>query len=347
MFAPLVAPHDPDALGTPFETPSLDHPLGTDHLGRDTFSRIIYGAQVSLRSGFQIVGIALIFAVPLGLLAGFRGGGVDVTLMRVMDGLASFPPLVLALAVVGMLGAGLQNAILAISFVMIPGFARLMRAQTLAVREETFIEASHSMGTTPGPHPAQARSCPTSRRRSSWRRRSPIGFALIAEAQLSLLGFGVQRPTSSWGTMIQDARLELSEHPWQVFIPSLALVFTILAFNTLGDGIRDALGLGMPKGKQRIKGRLGLTTVTRPADQAPPPASDRLLSVVRPLGRVPHRERARHRRRPRELRRRRRRGRGAGGRIRLGQDGLVAGGDATGRVASRSDHERLGALRRP
>ena len=144
------------ARGTPFETPSLDHPFGTDHNGRDTFSRIVYGAQVSLRSGFQIVGVALLIAVPLGLLAGFRGGGTDVTLMRIMDGLASFPPLVLALAVVGVLGAGLENAILAISLVMIPGFARLTRAQTLAVREETFIEASHSMGTTPGSHPAQA-----------------------------------------------------------------------------------------------------------------------------------------------------------------------------------------------
>ena len=121
-----------------------------------------------------------------------------------------------------------------------------------------------------------------------------IGFALIAEAQLSLLGFGVQRPTSSWGTMIQDARLELSEHPWQVFIPSLALVFTILAFNTLGDGIRDALGLGLPKGKQRDQGP------PRPHDRHAPgrpgpaaAATDRAPVGVGPLGRVPHRERAR------------------------------------------------------
>ena len=278
VFAPLVAPHDPDALGQPFDTPSLDHPLGTDHLGRDTFSRIIYGAQVSLRSGFQIVGVALLIAVPLGLLAGFRGGGTDVTLMRIMDGLASFPPLVLALAVVGMLGAGLQNAVLAISLVMIPGFTRLIRAQTLAVREETFIEASHAMGTKPG-RIRRKRVLPNVASPLIVAASLAIGFALIAEAQLSLLGFGVQRPTSSWGTMIQDARLELSSHPWQVFIPSLALVFTILAFNTLGDGIRDSLGLGMAKGKQRMKGRLGLTTVNRPADTPVPAPSDDLLSV--------------------------------------------------------------------
>jgi peptide/nickel transport system permease protein len=277
IFASLIAPHDPDALGTPFETPSLDHPFGTDHNGRDTFSRVVYGAQVSLRSGFQIVGLALLVAVPLGLLAGFRGGGTDVTLMRIMDGLSAFPPLVLALAVVGVLGADLQNAILAISLVMIPGFARLARAQTLAVREETFVEASHSMGTRPG-RIRRKRVLPNVASPLIVAVSLAIGFALIAEAQLSLLGYGVQRPTSSWGSMIQDARLYLSEHPWQVYVPSLALVFTILAFNTLGDGIRDALGLGLPKGKQRIKGRLGLTTVTRDAP-SPAPATDRLLEV--------------------------------------------------------------------
>ena len=279
VFASLIAPHDPDALGTPFETPSLDHPLGTDHNGRDTFSRVVYGAQVSLRSGFQIVGVALLIAVPLGLLAGFRGGGTDVTLMRVMDGLSAFPPLVLALAVVGVLGAQLENAILAISLVMIPGFARLTRAQTLAVREETFIEASHSMGTRPG-RIRRKRVLPNVASPLIVAVSLAIGFALIAEAQLSLLGYGVQRPTSSWGTMMQDGRLYLNEHPWQVFIPSLALVLTILAFNTLGDGIRDALGLGLAKGKQRIKGRLGITTVTRSADHVPPDATDRLLEVT-------------------------------------------------------------------
>ncbi len=277
--ASWVAPHDPSDISiNPFADASWDHPFGTDHLGRDTLSRILYGAQVSLRSGFQIVGIALLFAIPLGLFAGFRGGGADVTVMRIMDGLAAFPPLVLALAVVGMLGAGLQNAILAVSLVMIPGFTRLIRAQTLAVREETFIEASRSMGTKPG--------------WIRWRRVLPnvasplivaaslaIGFALIAEAQLSLLGYGVQRPTASWGSMIQDARLELHEHPWQVFVPSLALVFTILAFNTLGDGIRDALGLGLPKGKQQVKGRLGITTVTRAGAPPAPAATDDLLVV--------------------------------------------------------------------
>ena len=258
---------------------------------------------MSLRSGFQIVGLALLVAIPLGLLAGFRGGGVDITLMRIMDGLASFPPLVLALAVVGMLGAGLENAILAISIVMIPGFTRLLRAQTLAVREETFIEASHAMGTKPG-RIRRKRILPNVASPLIVSVSLAIGFALIAEAQLSLLGYGVQRPTSSWGTMIEDARLELFDHPWQVFIPSFVLVLTILAFNTLGDGIRDALGLGLPKGKQRVKGHLGITTVARPVGTAPPALARRPAHRVGPLGGVLHRVGARHRRRPRELRRR-------------------------------------------
>jgi peptide/nickel transport system permease protein len=283
FLAPLLLQNPSTIAADKFQKPTWGHPLGTDYLGRDTLARIAYGAQVSLRSGFQIVGIALLIAVPVGLLSGFRGGGLDFTIMRVLEGLASFPPLVLALAVVGLLGAGLQNAILAISLVMIPGFARLIRAQTLAVREETFIEASRAMGTRAG--------------RIRWQRVLPnvaspmivavslaIGFALIAEAQLSVLGYGVQKPTASWGGMIQDARIDLLQHPWQVFIPSLALVFTILAFNTLGDGIRDALGMGLPKGKQAMKGRLGVTTVeTDRAPVAPDPSAsselDSLLSV--------------------------------------------------------------------
>ena len=292
VFASLVAPHDPDALGTPFETPSLDHPLGTDHNGRDTFSRIVYGGQVSLRSGFQIVGLAALIAVPLGLLAGFRGGGTDVTLMRIMDGLSSFPPLVLALAVAGVLGADLENAILAISLVMIPGFARLTRAQTLAVREETFIEASHSMGTRAGPDPAQAR--PAQRRVAAHRRgvarhrvradrRGPAEPARLrrATAEVELGRDDPGRPPVPQRAPVAGVR------------PGLALVFTVLAFNTLGDGIRDALGLGMPKGKQRIKGRLGLTTVTRPADQAAAAGVRPAARGHRPVGRVPHRRRGR------------------------------------------------------
>jgi peptide/nickel transport system permease protein len=269
LLAPLVAPHDPNQLtvARPFSGPSWSTPLGTDSLGRDTLSRILYGARVSLSSGFEIVIVALIFAIPIGLLAGFRGRGTDNVLMRIMDGLASFPPLVLALAVVGVLGPGLENAVLAISIVVIPGFARLIRAQTLAVRQETFIEASRSMGTKPG-RVRRKRVLPNVASPLIVGVSLAIGGALIAEASLSLLGFGATPGEPSWGSMIQQGRSFVYNHPWQVFVPSIALALTILAFNTFGDGIRDALGLGLPKGKQAIKGRLGLTTVQRTADDA-------------------------------------------------------------------------------
>ncbi len=282
VFAPLVVPHRPDDIGIaePFSTSSFQTPFGADNLGRDVFSRIIYGARVSLSSGFEIVFLALLAAVPIGLLAGFRGGRTDNLLMRLMDALASFPPLVLALAVVAFLGPGLQNAVLAIAIVVIPGFARLIRAQTLAVRQETFIEASRAMGTKPG-RIRRKRILPNVASPLIVAVSLAMGAALLAEAGLSMLGYGVSPSKPSWGSMIQAGRGHIYEHPWQVFVPSLALVFTILAFNILGDGVRDALGLGLPKGNQKIKGRLGLTTVTRPEGQPEPsPATeDALLRV--------------------------------------------------------------------
>ena len=281
VFAPLVVPHSPDNIGVapPFSKPSLNTPFGTDNLGRDVFSRIIYGARISLSSGFEIVFLALLAAVPIGLLAGFRGGGTDNLLMRLMDALASFPPLVLALAVVAILGPGLRNAVLAIAIVVIPGFARLVRAQTLAVRQETFIEASRSMGTKPG-RIRRKRVLPNVASPLIVAVSLAMGAALIAEASLSLLGYGVEPSKPSWGAMIEQGRSFIYDHPWQVFVPSLALAITILAFNILGDGLRDALGLGLPKGKRTIKGRLGLTTVDRPDDEPQPPTA----STVVPIG---------------------------------------------------------------
>jgi peptide/nickel transport system permease protein len=269
VFAPLVVPHSPDDIGVapPFSGPSLDTPFGTDSLGRDVFSRIIYSARISLASGFEIVFLALLAAVPIGLLAGFRGGGTDNLLMRLMDALASFPPLVLALAVVAILGRGLMNAVIAIAIVVIPGFARLVRAQTLAVRQETFIEASRSMGTKPG-RIRRTRVLPNVASPLIVAVSLAMGAALVAEASLSLLGYGVEPSKPSWGAMIEQGRSFIYEHPWQVFVPSLALAITILAFNTLGDGVRDALGLGLPKGKRTIRGRLGLTTVDRRDDES-------------------------------------------------------------------------------
>ena len=270
IFAPLVATHDPAelAVGKPFSGPAAAHWLGTDDLGRDLWSRLVYGARVSMKTGLQIIVLALAASVPIGLFSGYRGGKVDNVIMRIMDALSSVPALVLALAIVGVLGPGLTNASIAIAIAVTPGFVRFVRGQTLAVRQETFVEASHSLGT---------------RERTILRKRilpnvaSPLivtvalasGAVLIAESGLSLLGLGSQPPESSWGSMLQRGYQVILTHPWQVIVPGTALALTVLAFNLLGDGLRDALGLGVPKAVG-LRGRLGLTTVGDRSD--PPPA---------------------------------------------------------------------------
>jgi peptide/nickel transport system permease protein len=241
IFAPWLGTVDPTALAPAKRTrpPSADFWFGTDALGHDLYSRVLYGARVSLTVGLSVAVLASLAGLAIGLVSGFVRWA-DGIIMRIMDGLASFPPLVLALAVVGILGPGLENAVLAIAIVVIPGFARLIRAQTLAVRQETFIEASRSMGTKPG-RVRRKRVLPNVASPLIVGVSLAIGGALIAEASLSLLGFGATPGEPSWGSMIQQGRSFVYNHPWQVFVPSIALALTILAFNTFGDGIRDAL----------------------------------------------------------------------------------------------------------
>jgi peptide/nickel transport system permease protein len=269
VFAPLIAPHDPNAnfVGDSFDGPNSNTWLGTDDLGRDLFSRLVFGARVSMRTGLLIIMLALAIALPLGLIAGYRSGWVDNVIMRVMDALSSIPALVLALAVVAMLGPGLDKIIFALGPVIAPGYVRLIRAQALAVREETFIEASHSLGTAERKILIQ-RMLPNV--------ASPLivavaissGGVLIAEAGLAILGFGVLPPDASWGAMLQRGYGTIRSEPWQILIPGFTLAATVLAFNTIGDGLRDAMGLGVPK-VTGLKGRLGLTTVTAPARPQP------------------------------------------------------------------------------
>jgi len=265
ILAPLVAPHDPAAQGIapPFSGPAPGHLLGTDDLGRDTFSRLVFAARASLGVGLMVIGIALVLSIPIGLLAGYRGGRVDNLIMRAMDALASLPALVLALAVVGILGPSLTNAAIAIAVAMVPGFVRMIRAQSLAVREETFIEASRSLG-TPVPTVLRKRLLPNVASPLIVATTLGLGVALLAEAGLSLLGFGVQPPDASWGAMLQQGRAVMFVNPWQVYIPGAILALTILAFNTFGDGVRDAVGMGRAKGKAAVKGQLGITTTSVP-----------------------------------------------------------------------------------
>ncbi len=242
ILAPLVAPQNPNTLTTSINAgPSTAHWLGTDDVGRDILSRLIYGARISMQVSFQVVLFALLAAVPLALLAGYRGRWAGSLIMRMMDALFCFPPLTLALAVSALLGAGVFTISIAIAIVFVPGFVRIIRAQVLAVREETYVEAARSIGSGTGR---------ILRRHVLLNVMSPLtvqvaisfGYALLAEAGLSFLGFGVQSPQASWGTMLQSAYQFVLAKPWPMIPPGLAIVFTVLAFNLVGDGLRDALG---------------------------------------------------------------------------------------------------------
>lgn len=243
VFAHWVAPMDPLAqdLAHINQPPSSAHWLGTDDVGRDILSRIIYGARVSLIAGVSSVLLAMVVAVPIGLLAGYVGGFVDTVVMRLSDALQTLPALVLALTLSAVMGPGLRNATLALAIVFLPTFLRLTRGQVLAVREETFVEASRSIGTS---------SLFIVRRRILHNIASPLivqaavsmGFALLAEAALSFLGLGVQPPAASWGRMLATSYSYVYTAGWQVFMPGIAIVVTVLALTVFADALRDSLG---------------------------------------------------------------------------------------------------------
>ena len=278
-FAPLVVSHGPNAqdLAHPFAGWSGTHWLGTDDLGRDVFARLVYGARISLRVSFEVVGLALVVAIPLGVVAGYVGGAVDYLLMRLVDIGLSFPALVLALAVVSVLGGGVNNACYAIAVVMAPSLARVIRGQTLAVREEAFIEASRSIGSRP---------LAIMVRRIFPNVLSPLviqvvlamGGALLAEASLSFLGLGEQPPTPSWGSMLNEAyNTSLFTHPWAIVIPGAAIAATVLAYNAIGDGLAAAVnGSSRPRRRalrQRIREMSGPAHGLTPVEASPPARS--------------------------------------------------------------------------
>jgi peptide/nickel transport system permease protein len=242
LAAPLLAPYDPNeqdylAITDP---PSPSHILGTDDLGRDVLSRIIYGSRVSLEVGLIAVGIAVVWGVLLGLVAGYSGGLADDVIMRVVDAVQAFPNLILALAITAALGPSIANAMLAIGFVAAPGMARLTRGQTLSVREREFIAAARVCGASPL----------SIMRQHIWPNvTAPIvvqatlllGTAIVTEAALSFLGVGVQPPTPSWGAMLRTGSQYLEVAPWIGIAPGVAIFLTVLAFNFVGDGLRRAL----------------------------------------------------------------------------------------------------------
>jgi ABC-type dipeptide/oligopeptide/nickel transport system permease subunit len=243
LLAPVVSPYKQSAQDLTLVNtgPTAKHLLGTDDVGRDILSRIIWGGRVSLEVCTVVVILAIAVALPLGLLTGYVGGVLDSVIMRVMDALFTFPSLILALAVAALLGPSVGHAAIAIAIPFVPGFVRVIRAQVLAVREETFVEASRSVGV------GRTRML---RKHVFPNVASPLivqvalsfGYALLAEAGLSFLGFGVQPPNSSWGTMLQEAYNFILDKPWPLLPPGLAIMFTVLAFNLVGDGLRDSLG---------------------------------------------------------------------------------------------------------
>ena len=242
IFASVLAPYDPQdqALESVLQAPSSVHLFGTDDLGRDILSRVIYGSRVSLEVGLISVSVALVGGCFIGLVAGYFGGLVDEALMRAMDALAAFPALILALAITSALGMGIGNAMIAIGIVYIPAFARLVRGQSLSVRERDFVTAARSLGAghfrimfchiwpnVTAPIIVQA--------------SLSVGFAIITEAALSFLGVGVRPPTPSWGSMLNEGYQYLETAPWMSVAPGAAIFITVLGLNLLGDGLRAML----------------------------------------------------------------------------------------------------------
>ena len=241
LTASFVAPYDPiDLSRNVLQPPSGEHLMGTDNLGRDIFSRVVYGTRISLQMGFIAIAIAATVGTTMGLLAGAYGGFVDTVLMRFIDALMAVPGILLALTVAAVLGAGLHTAMIAVGIAWIPGFARIVRSLVLQVKAMPYIEAARSLGSTDS--------------RLIWRHVLPnaltpvlvlaslgVGSAVLIGAALSFLGVGAQPPTAEWGIMLSEGRQFMRSAWWVMAFPGLAITVTVLAANLVGDGLRDAL----------------------------------------------------------------------------------------------------------
>ena len=242
VLAPWLAPHDPTRqdLSQDLRRPSLQHPLGQDKLGRDQLSRVIYGARVSLQVGAVTVLIAVTIGVTLGALAGYLGGLVDFAVMRVVDILLAFPGILLAIAMSAALGPSLTNVIVALSLIGWTGYARLVRAEVLAIKQREHVEAAVALGVA-RPRVLVRHVLPLVVAPVVVQATFGMAGAIVAEASLSFLGLGVQPPTPSWGAMINEGRTFLLVAPHLTTYPGLAILATVLGLNFLGDGLRDWL----------------------------------------------------------------------------------------------------------
>lgn len=238
----VLVPGGPNQVDIPnrLQPPSPSAPFGTDELGRDVLDRVVLGASVSLQVGFVAVGLALVAGVLIGLLAGYYRGPLDAVLMRSMDVLFAFPAILMAIAVLALLGPGIRNAMIAIGIVYTPIFARVTRAAVLSVSEEVYVRASRSVGAPDARilfHHVLPNAAPPIIVQTS----VSLAFAILSEAALSFLGLGTQAPDSSWGLMLSEGRSYLELAWWMAFFPGFAIFVTVLAFNLLGDALRDVL----------------------------------------------------------------------------------------------------------
>ncbi len=242
IFAPLLAPHDPNSpdLELRLAAPSGGYWLGTDTIGRDTLSRVIFGTRTSLIIGLAAIGIASFIGLSLGLVAGYYGGWIYTCIMRFVDAIMAFPMILLALVIAALLGGGLLNVIIALGIGMMPSYARLMSAQVMSIKQADYVMAERSMG--------------ASNTRIMLKHVAPnclpplivlvtmmLGATILAEAGLSFLGVGIEPPIAAWGAMVSEGRQYLLTHPILSFAPGLAIMLVVFAFNMVGDGLRDAL----------------------------------------------------------------------------------------------------------
>ncbi len=242
LFAPWIAPQDPLATSWSAirKAPSAAHWLGTDEIGRDVLSRVIWGSQASLLAGLSSVSISLLLGVPIGLAAGFLGGFVDGLISRITDAFLACPFLILAIALAAFLGPSLTNAMIAIGVSATPIFVRLTRAQVINVKVEDYIEAARAVGNPPW-RIALRHILPNILAPLIVQATLAIAAAVIAEASLSFLGLGQQPPAPSWGSMLNTAKNYVDNAPWMAIWPGMSIFLLVLSFNLLGDGLRDAL----------------------------------------------------------------------------------------------------------
>jgi peptide/nickel transport system permease protein len=245
LFAPWLTPYPKDAthginFAVKLKPPSWDHWFGTDALGRDIFTRVVFGTRISLQIGITVLAIALGIGIPLGLAAGFFGGKLDEAIMRLSDIFLAFPSLLLPLAIAAALGPSLFNTMLAIAVSWFPWYVRIIRAQVLVIKEELYVEAARSIGVSRW-RILYKHILPNSMAPVTVQASMDMGYTILTAAGLSFIGVGARPPTVEWGLMITEARAYFLDYWWTVTFPGLAIFITVLAFNLVGDGLRDIL----------------------------------------------------------------------------------------------------------